>query len=212
MFLSTSREYVPGHEPADHVTRGLEHTAEYHELRYRAASAFKFAGGLAFPPPTIGFAMATLGFIGVALQFLLYPWANGRFGLMRCFRWSLFLFPLAYFMAPYISLLPSTTAYPEPAAGFWIWTGIAVVLPLQVAARPLALPASVRFLVLYVMHVLTLRRSSSLITLPLTLQYSPPSTAWVRQIRPPSAPSALSWPAAGTAPGSSAASLAWRGG
>lgn len=104
---------------------------------------FKFAAGLAFPPPTIGFAMAIIGFIGVALQFLLYPWANARFGLMRAFRISLFLFPLAYYLAPYIALLPSATAPPEPASGWVIWMGISAVLLLQVAARTFALPATI---------------------------------------------------------------------
>lgn len=106
-------------------------------------SVFKFSSGLAFPPPTIGFAMATIGFIGVALQFLLYPWANSRFGLMRCFRGSLFLFPLAYFLAPYLALLPSQSPSPEAASGPVIWFGISSVVFLQVAARTFALPASI---------------------------------------------------------------------
>ncbi|KAM0718403.1 hypothetical protein Q7P37_005473 [Cladosporium fusiforme] len=129
LFLATPREFVakdapPEAQPAPH-------------------SAFKFASGLAFPPPTIGFAMAIIGFIGVALQFLLYPWANARFGLMRCFRGSLVLFPAAYYLAPYIALLPSTTNAPDPASGAFVWLGISFVLFLQVAARTFALPATI---------------------------------------------------------------------
>jgi hypothetical protein len=108
-----------------------------------ARGIFKFAAGLAFPPPTIGFAMAIIGFIGVALQFLLYPWANAKFGLMRSFRGSLFFFPLAYFLAPYIALLPSATSAPDPASGWTVWLGISFVLFLQVAARTFALPATI---------------------------------------------------------------------
>ncbi|KAF4554450.1 MFS-type transporter-like protein 56 [Elsinoe fawcettii] len=137
LFLSTSREYVPTDPGMSSPDAPVPHPQP------RAISAFKFASGLAFPPPTIGFAMSILGFIGIALQFLLYPWANGKFGLMRCFRSSLFLFPLAYFLAPYIALLPSSTPSPEPASGFWVWTGIALVLLLQVGARTFALPASI---------------------------------------------------------------------
>ncbi|KAF7188073.1 Major facilitator superfamily multidrug transporter mfsB [Pseudocercospora fuligena] len=125
LFLATPREFVSADEPV------------------RRRSMFKFSSGLAFPPPTIGFAMAIIGFIGVALQFLLYPWANGRFGLMRCFRGSLFFFPAAYYLAPYLALLPSTTAAPEPSSGVIIWLGISFVLFLQVAARTFALPASI---------------------------------------------------------------------
>jgi MFS family permease len=129
LFLATPREFVPENAPADY--------------RPSQPSAFKFASGLAFPPPTIGFAMAIIGFIGVALQFLLYPWANSRFGLMRCFRGSLILFPAAYYLAPYIALLPSTSRAPDPASGAAVWLGISFVLFLQVAARTFALPATI---------------------------------------------------------------------
>lgn len=127
LFLATPRQFNPQGDDAALGPR----------------SAFKFASGLAFPPPTIGFAMAIIGFIGVTLQFLLYPWANARFGLMRCFRMSLFLFPMAYYLAPYLALLPSVSAPPAPASGATIWMGISFVVFLQVAARTFALPASI---------------------------------------------------------------------
>lgn len=127
LFLATPRQFNPQGDDAALEPR----------------SAFKFASGLAFPPPTIGFAMAIIGFIGVTLQFLLYPWANARFGLMRCFRMSLFLFPMAYYLAPYLALLPSVSAPPAPASGATIWMGISFVVFLQVAARTFALPASI---------------------------------------------------------------------
>lgn len=127
LFLATPRQFKPQGDDAALGPR----------------SAFKFASGLAFPPPTIGFAMAIIGFIGVTLQFLLYPWANARFGLMRCFRMSLFFFPMAYYLAPYLALLPSVSAPPAPASGATIWIGISFVVFLQVAARTFALPASI---------------------------------------------------------------------
>lgn len=132
LFLATPREFI-AQKATREVASGSLHPR----------GMFKFSSGLAFPPPTIGFAMATIGFIGVALQFLLYPWANSRFGLMRCFRGSLFLFPLAYFLAPYLALLPSVSAPPDPASGAVIWLGISSVVFLQVAARTFALPASI---------------------------------------------------------------------
>ncbi|KAF2718285.1 MFS general substrate transporter [Polychaeton citri CBS 116435] len=150
LFLATPREFVPDAEQpfspdiqqppppdplGDNAGRLVRRAVE--------RSAFKFKAGLNFPPPTIGFAMAIIGFIGVALQFLLYPWANGKYGLMRCFRASLFLFPLAYYLAPYIALLPSSTPPPGPSSGATIWLGISFVLFLQVAARTFALPASI---------------------------------------------------------------------
>ena len=109
----------------------------------KRSNPFIFSGGLAFEPAAIGFALAVLGIVGLFLQLSIYPWANTRFGLMRCFRYSLFLFPLAYFLAPYLSLLPSPTPAPSPATGFWVWVGISLILTLQVTARTFALPASI---------------------------------------------------------------------
>lgn len=148
LFLATPREFIPQSNPIEEAAPPpppdgdalIRRGAEGDLLR---RSMFKFSSGLAFPPPTIGFAMAIIGFIGVALQFLLYPWANGKFGLMRCFRGSLFFFPLAYYLAPYLALLPSTSPPPNPASGNVIWLGISFVLFLQVAARTFALPASI---------------------------------------------------------------------
>ncbi|KAJ9665968.1 hypothetical protein H2201_003879 [Coniosporium apollinis] len=117
--------------------------AEKHHAARSPSGPFHFDGGLSFQPTAIGFALAVIGFVGLALQLSLYPWANSRLGLMRCFRYALFLFPVAYFLAPYISLLPSWSDAPQPASGPWIWIGISVVLTLQVTARTFALPASI---------------------------------------------------------------------
>jgi len=127
IYLSTDR-YNPNAPAAQQLPR---------------SNPFHFTGGLSFAPATIGFALAVLGVVGLILQLSFYPWANGRFGLMRCFRYSLFFFPMAYFLAPYISLLPSTSAAPNAASGPWIWIGISAVLTLQVGARTFALPASI---------------------------------------------------------------------
>ncbi|EMD00555.1 hypothetical protein BAUCODRAFT_61638 [Baudoinia panamericana UAMH 10762] len=142
LFLATPREFVHG-VPDDSQTASNAAAVSMKDKHIAPRGAFKFSSGLAFPPPTIGFAMAIIGIIGVALQFLLYPWANSRFGLMRCFRGSLFLFPAAYYLAPYIALLPSATSPPGPASGWTVWLGISFVLFLQVAARTFALPASI---------------------------------------------------------------------
>jgi MFS family permease len=105
--------------------------------------AIHFSGGLSFSPSLLGSSLAVLGITGLVLQILLYPWANTRFGLMRCFRYSLILFPLAYLLAPYLSLFPSTSSPPHPASGVLVWLGISAVLALQVSARTFALPVSI---------------------------------------------------------------------
>lgn len=96
---------------------------------------FVFTGGLQFSLPTIGLAMSTLGFVGIILQLTLYPTINSRFGLLRSTRWSLFVFPMAYALAPYLALLINHH--------FVLWIGIVVVVFLQVAARTFAIPGSV---------------------------------------------------------------------
>jgi len=101
-----------------------------------------FNGGLALPPARIGLALSILGVIGIFTQLLIYPSWSGRLGLVRSYRYSLLLFPLTYFLAPYLSLLPSSTLPPLPANGIIVWLGITVVLAIQVFARTFALPAT----------------------------------------------------------------------
>jgi hypothetical protein len=96
---------------------------------------FYFTGGIGFSPGTIGIAMSTLGFVGIFCQLTLYPAVNSRFGLLRSTRLSLFVFPLAYALAPYLSLLIH-----EPIL---LWLGIIGVVILQIGARTFAIPGSV---------------------------------------------------------------------
>ena len=89
--------------------------------------------------------MSILGMLGIALQLFLYPRINARLGLLRAFRVFLYGFPLAYFITPYLVLLPSSPA-PAPASGFLLWLGIAVVLLVHTTARTFALPAAILLL------------------------------------------------------------------
>ncbi|EKD19699.1 MFS transporter [Drepanopeziza brunnea f. sp. 'multigermtubi' MB_m1] len=104
---------------------------------------FAFTGGLGMPASTVGLATSILGLLGMVLQIFLYPPVHARLGTLRSFRAFLLLFPLAYFCAPYLSILPSSTAAPAAAAGALIWIGITFVLLLQVTARTFTLPASI---------------------------------------------------------------------
>jgi hypothetical protein len=95
------------------------------------------------PASTVGIATSILGILGMALQIFLYPSIQERLGTLLSFRYFLYLFPIAYFVAPYLSVLPSSTLPPDPASGFGIWAGITIVLLLQVTARTFALPATI---------------------------------------------------------------------
>ncbi|CAK7215164.1 hypothetical protein SCUCBS95973_002387 [Sporothrix curviconia] len=101
------------------------------------------AHGLGMPASRVGVATSFLGVLGMLLQLTLYPPISARLGTLRSFRWFLVGFPLAYFAAPLLAVLPSSTMPPLPAAGFFVWAGILIVLFLQVTARTFTLPASI---------------------------------------------------------------------
>lgn len=126
LFLSTPRHISPGESaPA------------------RRDLPLLFTGGLGMPAATVGVATSFLGILGMTLQVTLYPPIQARLGTLRSFRWFLPLFPAAYFVAPYLSILPSASEAPAPASGLIIWAGIILVLLLQVTARTFTLPASI---------------------------------------------------------------------
>ena len=102
-----------------------------------------FTGGLGMPASTVGVATSFLGILGMILQVTLYPPIQARLGTLRSFRWFLPLFPFAYFVAPYLSILPSSSEAPAPASGVLVWAGIVLVLLVQVTARTFTLPASI---------------------------------------------------------------------
>lgn len=92
------------------------------------------------PASSVGYATSILGILGMTLQLFLYPWVQNRLGTLRSFRYFLYLFPIAYLLAPYLSILPSSTPPPGPASGMALWIGITVVQLIQVTARTFTLP------------------------------------------------------------------------
>lgn len=101
-----------------------------------------FTGGIGLPPRSVGFAMAILGSIGITLQLFLYPIINARIGTVRSWRIFLYCFPLVYLLAPYLSLLPSTTPAPSEKTGPIIWGSLSALLLLQTIGRTFAGPAT----------------------------------------------------------------------
>ncbi|PCG99700.1 Major facilitator superfamily domain, general substrate transporter [Penicillium occitanis (nom. inval.)] len=104
---------------------------------------FIFTGGLGMSPQTVGLATSILGVIGMILQFTIYPKIQGRLGTAKSYQYFLIMFPAAYALAPYISLISSSYASQAQDNGFWVWVFIIVTLFLQVTARTFTLPASI---------------------------------------------------------------------
>lgn len=102
---------------------------------------FRFTGGIGMHPQSVGVAMAILGVIGITLQLLFYPRMSARLGALMSWRVFLLLFPLTYFLVPYLSVVPSTSEPPHSKTGPAIWLSICAVLFIQVMGRTFALPS-----------------------------------------------------------------------
>ena len=108
--------------------------------RNKVELPFHFGGGLGLKPRYVGFAMAILGVIGINMQLFLYPNLSWRLGTIKSWRLALLCFPVTYFLVPYLSVVPSSTAPPSAKTGVLIWLAICGVLFIQVVGRTFALP------------------------------------------------------------------------
>lgn len=97
---------------------------------------FVFSGGLGMQPRDVGFAMSTLGAIGVILQLVIYPKLNDRFGTVNIWRTALYVFPLAYALAPYPALVGSA------GKAIAVWLSVGFVLLLFIIGRTGVTPAT----------------------------------------------------------------------
>jgi MFS family permease len=112
------------------------------DTSYNPHLPFTFTGGLAMPPRQVGIAMAILGVIGITLQLAIYPRVNDKWGTIASYRIFVYFFPIAYAMAPYLAVVPSSTEPPATAAGVRVWIALCGVLCVQVVARTFVLPAT----------------------------------------------------------------------
>ena len=120
IFLSTPRSLIP-----------------------HPSSLFMFAGGLGLPAAQVGIAMSYIGVMGILMQLFLYPPLQAKLGLLHSFRISCMIFPIAYFLTPFLARVPSTSPPEQAASGWLVWAAIVGVLLLQVIARTFATPGSI---------------------------------------------------------------------
>ncbi|KAG4033803.1 hypothetical protein MFRU_004g03060 [Monilinia fructicola] len=109
---------------------------------YTPQPPLKFTGGIGLPPRDVGLAMSILGIIGITMQLFLYPLVNTRLGTIRSWRIFLYGFPIAYTLAPFLSLIPSLSPPPSQKTGPLIWISLTCVLLIQTIARTFAGPAT----------------------------------------------------------------------
>ncbi|KAI1757970.1 MFS general substrate transporter [Xylaria castorea] len=99
------------------------------------ATFFAFSGGLGLRSATIGLWLSAFGIGGILLQLFIYPRLQRRIGTRGVFRIALFLFPVTYVAAPYLSLLAGDHG------ARWVFLGFVVCA--QIMARTMAIPSTV---------------------------------------------------------------------
>ncbi|KAJ5818452.1 MFS transporter [Penicillium riverlandense] len=67
---------------------------------------FKFAGGFGVDSETIGLFYTIIGIVGIMVQFLLFPAAAQRYGVLTCLKVSSLIFPIIFFVVPFTVLVP----------------------------------------------------------------------------------------------------------
>ncbi|KAF3916873.1 hypothetical protein ABW20_dc0110243 [Dactylellina cionopaga] len=112
------------------------------------ATPISFTGGLGLPAAQVGYCLGALGAIGIAMQIFIYPPLQSRLGTLWTYQASLLLYPVAYLLAPFLAMLPSTEEdINKPAAGAVVWIGIIAASCIQVTARTFASPGNVILLI-----------------------------------------------------------------
>ncbi|KNG82655.1 MFS transporter [Aspergillus nomiae NRRL 13137] len=69
---------------------------------------FKFIGGFGVDSQTIGLYYTLIGIIGMFLQFLVFPSAAKRFGVLNCLKAMVLVFPVIYLVTPFTALVPES--------------------------------------------------------------------------------------------------------
>ncbi|KAA8648588.1 MFS transporter [Aspergillus tanneri] len=67
---------------------------------------FKFVGGFGVDSQTIGIYYTLIGIIGMLVQFIIFPTAAKRFGVLNCLKAVALIFPVLYFLTPFTALVP----------------------------------------------------------------------------------------------------------
>ncbi|KAF1979047.1 MFS general substrate transporter [Bimuria novae-zelandiae CBS 107.79] len=75
----------------------------------RVSLPFKFAGGFGVDSRRIGAIFTIMAVSSVLVQFLVFPVLARRWGVLNCLRIAFLIFPVVYFVTPFVSLIPNQT-------------------------------------------------------------------------------------------------------
>lgn len=107
-------------------------------------SFLHLSGGLNMDSRQVAVFMSLLGSFGVFLQIVIYPSLNDRFGTIRLWRSALWFFPVAYFIAPFLTVVEHTRSSSGGGANqkALLWTSVLFVLLLFTTGRTGVTPAT----------------------------------------------------------------------
>ena len=74
---------------------------------FHQSNPLKFAGGFGLHHLTIGLLSTCYGVFGMLVQFFLFPRVAREFGVLRCLKWCVCIFPFCYLAMPFTALLPT---------------------------------------------------------------------------------------------------------
>lgn len=91
---------------------------------------FQFSGGFGFSSKTIGFMLSIQGVYSMIAQLFIFPHLARSFGPLKTFRTVIFVWPLLYFLVPYVILLPALMQKPA------VYVCLLTKITFQVTAFP----------------------------------------------------------------------------
>ncbi|KAH7635046.1 hypothetical protein SMAC4_02839 [Sordaria macrospora] len=89
---------------------------------------FKFTGGFGLGSDKIGTIYTVYGIACGVVQFFLFPWFCARFGVLRCYRAAVLLFPIVYLLTPYTALIEDTHMRYVAFFTLFLIKGVAVII------------------------------------------------------------------------------------
>lgn len=77
---------------------------------YAGGGRLDLRGGLGYTVHDVGVYLSVNGVLGLLIQGLVFPPFVDKVGVWRSFVWMIVLYPLAYIVMPFVSVLPSSSA------------------------------------------------------------------------------------------------------